>query len=161
MDTTPDRLANLDTRDAGQFAKTYGPSLAAELPLWIAMISSAEANQQNFNRLNTLAWFIFVERQGVAFGAPPKFHVSPDMAAFQEFIYTFNVFSTINVPFHVWQPVIDLLFSALREVELTKTIDLESRACKDARECLSQTLASVTRDPEYEQRFTDLLNGAL
>jgi hypothetical protein len=161
MDTTEGRLAVLDSKQSDPFAQTFGPSLDAELADWIRVITSSGPTQQNFDRLNTLAWFIFVERQGTAFGEGARFNVGPTLAEFQEFVYAFNVFSVMDVPYDEWHSVVERLFAALKEMVDSNKINFQSAGCNAAREYLSEVLSCIRQDPEYDQRFMDLLNGAL
>lgn len=155
------RLAILDAKDSGPFARTYGASLDAELCDWIQLIVSSGPTEENFDRLNTLAWYIFVERQGVAFGEPVRFEVSSTVATFQEFIYSLNVFSTMDIPYAEWHSMVDLLFAALSKMAQSARINFRSKECKNITEHASELLERLTEDPKFDQRYIDLLNGAL
>ena len=161
MDQEDERLAALDAKDCDPFARTYGPSLDADLLDWIRLIVETGPTQPSFDRLNTLAWYIFVERQGAAFGHPVRFNVGPKLAEFQEYVYEFNVFDVMDIPYSEWQSVVERLFSALTQIASSSKFNLESSNCLAAKKHASEVLARLTQDPEYNQRYCDLLNGAL
>jgi hypothetical protein len=156
-----DRLAILDARDSDQFAAKYGESLDSELCDWIHLIVSAGASERSFQRLNALAWYIFVERQGVAFGEPVRFRVSSTVAAFQEFIYHLNLFSTMGIPYQEWHSMVAELFATLKQLAESGHFNFQSKECDTVEQDAAETLRRLTTDPDYAQRFTDLLNGAL
>ena len=161
MHNEEDQIAVLDAKKSDPFARKYGPSLDSDLLDWIRLIVSLGPTEQNFDRLNTLAWYVFVERQGTAFGEPSRFAVGTTLSDFQEVVYTFNVFSTMGIPFGEWQSVVEILFYALTKMVDQNTFDLRSTDCMNAKKEAATLLERLAEQPEYGQRYCDLLNGAL
>ncbi len=156
-----DRLAILSAKDSDPFARRCGASLDAELCDWIQLIVSPGPSERAFDRLNTLAWYILVERQGVAFGELARFEVSPTSTNYQDFIYRLNVFSTMNIPYQEWHTMVDMLFATLKQMADSAHFNFNSQDCKAVEGHAAEILGRLTKDPDYDQRYTDLLNGAL
>jgi hypothetical protein len=155
------RLGTLDAKNFEPFAVSYGPSLDSELDEWITVACSEDETQKKFERLNTIAWYVFVERQGTVFGEPVRFPVTSRLAGFQEFVYSFNVFATMKIPTGEWSDVADRMIQVLVEEATLGTGRFDSSGCLEAREFAGNRLKEIAENPKYGQRYTDLLNGAL
>lgn len=155
------RIASLDAKKFETFANAFGSTIDSELEEWISTLCSADRADSTFERLNTLAWYIFVERQGAAFGEPSRFQVTRKLAAFQEFVYTFNAFSTMTIPDAHWSDVADQMIRALMEEASSGVARFDSPGCLEAQEFARGRLQEIADNPKYAQRFTDLLNGAI
>ncbi|MGM7449204.1 UNVERIFIED_ORG: hypothetical protein DFO82_1703 [Idiomarina abyssalis] len=151
----------LDDADFKSFSKKYGRSLCKDLAEWVRLIVEEGVSEAGFKRLHNLAWYIFVERQGAHFGEKKRFTVDDKMVAYQELIYSLNVFETIGVPYKEWHPVVEALFDALR-VSITKgDLDLQKEHFKAVQLMSQDFLGRISNDPVYQHQYTDYLNGAL
>ncbi|MBB3697031.1 hypothetical protein KMW28_21695 [Flammeovirga yaeyamensis] len=151
----------LDQQDNGTFSSSYGKNLDKDLFDWIQLCISFGPSELSFTRLNTLAFFIFVELSGRHFGEPKRFEVSTQAKTFQEFMYRFNTFKTMKIPFQEWSQLIPLLFEALEEMLKRKSVNIKSEKSKKAFEKHSSLLKKITSDIKYDDKFTDFLNGAI
>ena len=151
----------LDRKESDLFAQQFGPSLKSDLPDWIQSIVSEAPSETGFKRLNTLAWFIFIELQGVAFGEKPRFVVCDTAVQFQKLMYELNVFLTLQVPYERWEVVVKALFQALSSDSCDDELHFQSERFESVRDLANHTLRDVLGDPKYSERFTDFLNGAL
>ena len=155
------QLAAIDSQSFEDFASKHGPSLDCELNDWVELITALPPTKQNFERLNTLAWFIFVERQGVSFGEPFRFRVSPQLSRFQTFIYSLNAFMTMNVPYEKWSSMVDMLFNVLSTQSRSQSLDTQTVDCQNVCKHAAEIMHRLNDDPVFQQTYTDFLNGAL
>ena len=151
----------LDDADFKSFAKKYGRSLNKDLAKWVRLIVEEGASEVGFKRLHNLAWYVFVERQGTHFGEKKRFTVDDRMVAYQELVYSVNIFETIGVPYKEWHPVIEALFDSLMASLARDGLDLQKEDCKTLQSMTQDFVKHLSNDPNYQHQYTDYLNGAL
>ena len=155
-------LICLDEEDFNRFISSFCSVFSAEYLKIIEFLISKGNGQILFNRISSLAEFIFIERQGQHFGEPIHFEVDKNMASFQEFLYLFNVFIVLKVPFEVWK---ELVADAIKI--LKKQLEEGNTNCKrhpkypEFTMKFNKILDEIIKDPEMEQKYADFLNGAL
>ena len=157
----PHRLiAILDARDFKKFCHAFNDRIIGEGAGWFSCLLSSDASAEGFDRVEALAWFIFVERQGRHFGEPKHFELTPTLEAIQELIYKFSAFRNIDVPFEVWKSAFSEGQRIIREM-----IDEDSDLRVDPRrlvveEFVAKQMQIVLKDPGYADKYCNLLNGA-
>ena len=162
MTNKEELLICLDEEDFDKFISSFGSVISTNFLEIIEFLISEGDCQLQFNRIGSLAEFIFFERQGQHFGEPIHFEVDKNMESFQEFIYLFNVFIVLKVPVEVWKGLVVDAIEILKEQILKGNLNCKRHPnYLKFRGKFNKILDEITKDPEMERKYTDFLNGAL
>jgi len=152
----------LDNRDFSGFVNFIKTNNELTIMAIIEQLLSKEINERNFLRLRRLAEYIFIEVSGRSFGEPKHFEVDNNMEYFQEFVYLFNVFTALKVPFEKWRCLVNVAFEMLRDLKNSGDLNYKKHSRFNYfKNKLNDTIENIRKDPEMNQKFFDFLNEAL
>jgi len=152
----------LDDKDFDMFVSDYGLEMEKNFLKFLESLISEGCGQVQFNRIDALAEFVFIERQGQHFGDPKHFEINKNMASFQEFIYMLSVFTVIKVPFDTWKELVVDVFNILGDLVQKEDLNYNKHPQFHIfTKKLNRILDEVTKDPEMKRKYFDFLNGAL
>jgi hypothetical protein len=155
-------LICLDEINFDRFVSSFGSKISIEHFNIIEFLMSNGTDKIQFNRINAFAQFIFFERQSQHFGWDTHFKIDKGMESFQEFIYLFNVFIVLKVPFDVWKELVVDAIEILKEQLKEGNINCKRHSkYPDFTRKFNKILDEIIKDPEMERKYTDFLNGAL
>jgi hypothetical protein len=155
-------LICLDKEDFDKFISSFGSVISTKFLEIIEFLVLKGNGQLQFNRIGSLAEFVFFERQGHHFGEPIHFEVDKNMESFQEFIYLFNVFIVLKVPVEVWKElVVDAIEILKEQLKEGNTNCKRNPKYPEFTRKFNKILDEIIKDPEMERKYFDFLNGAL
>jgi len=155
-------LRCIDKRDFDAFVSLFGSTIASEYLKTIEFLVSTGGGKIQFDRIDALAEFFFVELSGAHFGEPFHFEVDRNMASFQEFIYLLSVFQAIKAPFEKWEELTLKIIEILTDLVEQGNLDYKRHPqFPTFKKRFNQILDEIIKEPEMERKYTDFLNGAL
>lgn len=125
------------------------------------LIENNDDLENLFYDLFKLANFIFSESQGQYFGDPQHFNINKTMLNYQEFLYKFSFFYSLDIQFYKWENLaiasIEIIENCIKEKDFKYKEHLKYQNFKNEYDVLFNDILS---DPIMKQRYFDYLNGA-
>jgi len=143
------------------FVEKHGNDLPDMFIESLAEILNQSNNEEIFLKLDNLAFYIFAELSGRAFGEPIKMKLNKNIEEFQQLVYHFNAHHSLNIPFKEVEPIIRLFIKELKHNLSQNIHSFSLTKYKVSAEKYAFLLNEYGSKPENSRNYTEFLNGAL
>ena len=107
---------SLEKRDFEKFVIQFKLDDKLKINEIFKLICIQEVSNLNYDKISSLAWFIFAERCNKEDGID-NFKINSVDIFIQELIYEIDIFRQINVPFEEYKNVVELLFLIISDIK--------------------------------------------